>query len=56
MTNNSDFLDCSDKLPAGKFRNLIYLKAMKALVEPGESVGLLAAQVFHRVENLLSLY
>ena len=36
---------CSGKLPASKFKNLIYLKAFRALAEPGEAVGLLAAQV-----------
>ena len=33
------------KLPSSKFKNLIYLKAFRALAEPGEAVGLLAAQV-----------
>lgn len=35
----------SGKLPASKFKNLMYLKAFRALAEPGEAVGLLAAQV-----------
>ena len=35
----------SGKLLASKFKNLMYLKAFRALAEPGEAVGLLAAQV-----------
>ena len=37
----------SGKLPATKFQLLMYLKAFRALAEPGEAVGLLAAQVSH---------
>ncbi|CAH3130589.1 unnamed protein product [Porites lobata] len=32
------------KIPASKFELLMYLKAFRALAEPGEAVGLLAAQ------------
>lgn len=39
-----DELEESLKLPASKFKNLLYLKAFRALAEPGEAVGLLAAQ------------
>ena len=35
----------SGKIPASKFELLMYLKAFRALAEPGEAVGLLAAQV-----------
>jgi len=34
----------SGKLPASKLKNLMHLKAFRALAEPGEAVGLLAAQ------------
>jgi len=40
----SEEFEENDKLPAFKFRNLMYLKAFRALAEPGEAVGLLAAQ------------
>lgn len=40
-----EFFFFSLKLPSSKFKNLIYLKAFRALAEPGEAVGLLAAQV-----------
>lgn len=36
---------CRGKLPASKLKNLMHLKAFRALAEPGEAVGLLAAQV-----------
>ena len=38
---------CSDtaELNADKFRTLVQFKCLRALCEPGESVGLLAAQV-----------
>jgi DNA-directed RNA polymerase I subunit RPA1 len=32
------------KLKAGRFKSLMHLKYIKSLVEPGEAVGLLAAQ------------
>jgi len=39
----------SGKIPASKFKLLMYLKAFRALAEPGEAVGLLAAQVSHLI-------
>ena len=39
----------SGKIPASKFELLMYLKAFRALAEPGEAVGLLAAQVSHLI-------
>jgi hypothetical protein len=35
----------SDQIGSNKFRSLMYLKILRSLVEPGEAVGLLAAQV-----------
>ena len=34
-----------DPVSAEKFESLVYFKCLRALAEPGESVGLLAAQV-----------
>ena len=44
------------KLSAEKFQTLMHLKALRSLAEPGESVGLLAAQVkkYHRSIVILS--
>ena len=34
-----------DHISEKSFRNLLYLRSLQALVEPGEAVGLTAAQV-----------
>ena len=43
---NSYALSPKERLSPEKFRNMCYYRASRSLAEPGETVGLLAAQVF----------
>ncbi len=38
------FKDTKNKISRSKFKNIIYLKYLNSLIQPGESVGVLAAQ------------
>lgn len=44
LNSDDNVFEENGKLPAYRFKNLMYLKAFRALAEPGEAVGLLAAQ------------
>ncbi|XP_068728240.1 DNA-directed RNA polymerase I subunit RPA1-like [Montipora capricornis] len=44
LNSDDNEFEENGKLPAYRFKNLMYLKAFRALAEPGEAVGLLAAQ------------
>ena len=48
MTRHAILTICSsDRFSVQKFESLIQFKYLRSLAEPGEAVGLLAAQVLH---------
>lgn len=45
LNKSSAAATTDERLPSEKFQNMCYYRALRSLAEPGETVGLLAAQV-----------